>query len=302
MAQIAVVVLAYNRPHLLTEALLTVARQTRRPVDVVVVDDCSPQRLETAATVPASLPVRFVRQSTNQGPAQAARRGLEETRAELVAFLNDDDVWEPEFLQLVAGALDAHPQAATAFCDHDVIDATDTPDRSYANRMSAQFKRNSLPAGLVKDLARVALVDQAMPGASFSVTRRCELDPRIIASGGEVWDYFVCLCACRSGRPGVYVNQRLGAYRLSPSGLTATNLTDPRRRVTSTARRVAAARLILQCPALRSIWSEQRRLLWTLSLRGIAFSLQTRSFTGARRGIVQIVRAIWAPLADGDAP
>ena len=300
MAQIAVIVLAYNRPQLLTEALLSVARQTRAPAEIIVVDDCSPRPLEIASSVPAILPLRLVRQPTNQGPAHAARRGLEETDAELVAFLNDDVLWEPEFLERLEDALDAHPEAAVAFCDHAVIEANGTPDPAYADRMSAQFKRDRLPAGLVEDLPRVALVDKAMPGASFSMTRRRELDPRIIASGGEVWDYFVCLCACRSGCPGVYVNQRLGAYRLSPSGITA-KWTDPHWRIASTARTIAAARLILKCPALRSIRREQRHVLWTMSLRGVVISLRTRSFSGARRGIAQIAYAIWAPLREGES-
>ncbi|GEM_PF-2147317 len=300
MARIAVIVLAYDRPQLLTEALQSVARQTRAPSEVIVIDDCSPQPLEPAVSIPAAFPLRFVRQATNQGPACAARRGLEETDAEMIAFLNDDDLWEPGFLERLGAELDAHPEAAVAFCDHGVIDATGTPDRAHGDRMTAKFKRDRLPGGLVEDLPRVALIDQAMAGASFSVTRRRELDPRIIASGGEVWDYFVCLCACRSGRPGVYVNQRLGDYRLSPGGVTA-NWADPQRRVAATARRIAAARLIVRSPGLRSIQREQRRLVWTMSLRGVVLSLQTRSFSGACRGITQIAQAIWAPLREGAA-
>jgi glycosyltransferase involved in cell wall biosynthesis len=296
MSTIAVIVLAYNRPQLLAEALLSVVRQTRVPTEIIVVDDCSPQPLEVAPEIAEILPIRLVRQPINQGPAQAARRGLRETNAELVAFLNDDDLWEPTFLQRLGEALDAHPEAGAAFCDHWVIGADGTPDRASADRASARFKRDRLPAGLVRDLPRVALVDRSMPGASFSMTRRGELDRDIIASGGDIWDYFVCLCACRSGRPGVYVNERLGSYRLSPGGITANYWTDSQRRVGGGARRIVAARLILDCPALRSIQRKQHIALLVMSLRGVAISVRTRSLAGMRRGIAQIADALREPL------
>lgn len=255
-------------------------------------DDASPQVLQEVVTVPSGLAVRFVRQETNMGVAAAAASALGQVSADLVAYLNDDDLWEPAFLERLRLGLTTYPRAVLAFCDHGVIHADGAPDDAYADRMSKQFNRATMSPGLVGDLARVALVNQAVPAASFALTRRTALDPDVLRSGNERWDFFLCLSACLTGDPGVYIDERLGYYRLSPDGITA-GWSRPERRVASTAGTITGARLILRSPSLRSIHGEQRRIIARSTLRGLAMTLsQTGSLAAKRRGIAMIARAL----------
>ena len=250
MPTISVVVLAYNRPGLLAEALAGVRRQTRPPDEVLVIDDHSDPPL-------AADGARLIRQPVNRGPGAAAARGIVEARGEAIAFLNDDDVWAPEFLASLEAALEAHPEASLAFCDHGVIDAdgAERPDR--ADELSAQYRRTRLTAGPV-DLSRAALLDMSVPAASFALTRREALAPALVRAGAEAWDYFVSVGAALTGRPGVYVDRRLGWYRLSDDGVSA-RWRSPRRAIAVRARRVAAARLALGSGAARDVRAEVAR-------------------------------------------
>ena len=240
MPTITVVILAYNRQALLAQALASVRAQHRQPDEVLVIDDHS----EPPLSAPG---VRLIRQPVNRGPSAAAARGIAEAHGEAIAFLNDDDVWAPELLAELEAGLDAHPEACMAFCDHGVIDADGTDRPDLARELSGRYRRSRLRGGPV-DLRRAALVDQSVPAASFALTWREALSPSLVRAGGEAWDYFVAVGAALTGRPGVYVDRRLGAYRLSVDGVTA-RWRAPERAIAVRARRVAAARLALASPA-----------------------------------------------------
>ncbi len=80
---------------------------------MLVVDDGSrDDGPERAAATPG---VRLLCQ-TNAGPSAARNRGLLATRAPLVAFLDADDTWAPDFLESLAGLLAADPGAGFACC------------------------------------------------------------------------------------------------------------------------------------------------------------------------------------------
>jgi glycosyltransferase involved in cell wall biosynthesis len=244
MSTISVVVLAYNRPRLLAEALAGVAAQRRVPDEVLVIDDHS----EPPLIAPGA---RLIRQPVNRGPSAAAARGIAEARGEAIAFLNDDDVWTPDLLAELEAGLEAHPEACMAFCDHGVIDADGADRPDLAEEVSARYRRTRLDSGPV-DLRRAALVDQSVPAASFALTRRDALSPALVRAGGEAWDYFVGVGAALTGRPGVYVDRRLGWYRLSAEGVSA-GWKRPERGIALRARRIAAARVALASPAAEGV-------------------------------------------------
>jgi glycosyltransferase involved in cell wall biosynthesis len=162
---VSVIVLAYNRPELLREALGSVRSQTFRDYEVIVIDDGS----EPALTVTWPQ-VRLIRQIPNGGPAAAAARGLSEARGSLIAFLNDDDLWAPEFLADLVHALETHPAAGIAFSDHSVIGADGAEDVTQADIMSGLYGRTYLVAGEV-DLGQVVIGANGIPAASFEIGR-----------------------------------------------------------------------------------------------------------------------------------
>ncbi|MDG7000945.1 MAG: glycosyltransferase family 2 protein [Nitrososphaerota archaeon] len=101
-SEVSVVVCTYNRAQLLNQALLSILRQdTRgRRFEVVVVDDGSTdgtsqvvERLQRETTVS----LRYIRQD-NAGVGAARNRGIQETGAPWIAFMDDDEIASQRWL------------------------------------------------------------------------------------------------------------------------------------------------------------------------------------------------------------
>ena len=93
---ISVVIPAYNRERLLARALRSVERQRpHRPLEVIVVDDCSTDRTSAVAEHHGA---RVVRHARNRGEGEARNSGIAEARGEWIALLDSDDEWLPDHL------------------------------------------------------------------------------------------------------------------------------------------------------------------------------------------------------------
>lgn len=105
--KISVVIPAYNAADTLCETLDSVAAQTRLPDEVIVVDDGSGDSTADVAK-DHSIGARIVTQP-NSGAAVALNTGIREANADLVAFLDADDLWAPDKLELQERALVGGP-------------------------------------------------------------------------------------------------------------------------------------------------------------------------------------------------
>jgi len=120
---VSVVIPAYRAQDFIAEAIASVQEQDYRPVEVVVVEDASPD--DTAAVVEglaaanssAEFQIRLFRQPQNQGGAAALSRGFREARGEFLCWLSADDAF-----------------AATSKLSHQVAQLSAGVDLSFAPR------------------------------------------------------------------------------------------------------------------------------------------------------------------------
>ena len=121
----SVVIPLYNKAECIKQTIDTVLAQTETDFEVVVVDDGSTD--ESAAIVKSinDSRIRLIQQN-NQGVSVARNNGISNTRGEIVAFLDADDIWLPDFLETVDKLFMEFPEADVACPDYQV---------SYGNRM-----------------------------------------------------------------------------------------------------------------------------------------------------------------------
>jgi GT2 family glycosyltransferase len=107
-ATVGVVIANWNRKELLRASLDSLARQTYRSFEVVVVDngstDGSSAMVEEMAKI-FPVPLRLIANAVNMGFCAANNQGIFSTDAELVALLNNDAEAEPGWLQALEHAI-----------------------------------------------------------------------------------------------------------------------------------------------------------------------------------------------------
>jgi len=110
--RISVVIPCHNGAEFLTEALDSVAAQTRAPDEVVVVDDAS---TDGSAALARAWGATVVRLEAHRGEGAARNAGLRAAAHPFVAWLDADDRWRPRHLEVVGGLLASSPDAVAAF-------------------------------------------------------------------------------------------------------------------------------------------------------------------------------------------
>lgn len=126
MPEVSVVIPAFNAARTLPETLASLIAQTFTDFEAVVVDDGSSD--DTAASARACGDPRVrVMSVTNGGVAAARNRGIDAAAAELIAFLDADDLWEPEKLAIQVEALRSRPDAGICVTGATRIDGDSRP-------------------------------------------------------------------------------------------------------------------------------------------------------------------------------
>lgn len=98
---ISVIIPTYNRPKQTVSAIESVLSQTRAPEKVIVIDDGSPEdsRQELIQNL-TKYPVQLVLEGHCGHPGRVRNTGMRYVETTHVAFLDSDDLWLPEKLEI----------------------------------------------------------------------------------------------------------------------------------------------------------------------------------------------------------
>ncbi|MEW6036739.1 MAG: glycoside hydrolase family 99-like domain-containing protein [Pseudomonadota bacterium] len=104
---VSVVVRTKDRPKRLVEAIKSVCEQTHRPLEVVVVNDGGWTLSEATLKEHAGdVDLILIQLEQNQGRAKAANIGLQAATGRYLCFLDDDDRFLPEHIELLSSCLE----------------------------------------------------------------------------------------------------------------------------------------------------------------------------------------------------
>ena len=226
--EVSVIISVYRRLDFLAQALQSALAQTFTAREIIVADDsgtgaartiCQPL-IETGKITYRANPQRL-------GIARSLRAAIEAAQGEFISFLNDDDVWEPEFLAALVPPLRADPNRALAFSDHWIMMEDGSIDGSETEANTRRYGRASLPEGDVADPARLVFVDNGVPLAMAAVFRKDAVDLSLLtAEVSGAYDFWISCLLAASGRKFDYVPKRLTRYRVHPQSETGRRSAD----------------------------------------------------------------------------
>ena len=120
-ATISVVIPCFNSAATIERALRSVEHQTTKPHEVLVVDDASSDNTVSIIEQFARnslLNIRVIKQSVNGGPSVARNTAWNVATSEFIAFLDADDQWHPQKLELQLGVMLDNRTCVMSFHDH----------------------------------------------------------------------------------------------------------------------------------------------------------------------------------------
>ena len=126
MPQVSIIITAFNCASYIEEAIASVVNQSDADLEVIVIDDASTDGTLQRAQAAASRDSRItVHPQPHGGKASIARNaGLALARGEYICFLDGDDRYHPDRVEIQRTFLDATPDAVAVFHDVDSIDET----------------------------------------------------------------------------------------------------------------------------------------------------------------------------------
>lgn len=110
MPIISVVISLYNKEPHIKRAIDSVLAQKAQDFEIVVIDDGSTDRGAEVVQSFTDHRIRLIQQE-NAGVSAARNKGIEEAKADLIAFLDADDEWTPSFLNTVLRLKNKYPEA-----------------------------------------------------------------------------------------------------------------------------------------------------------------------------------------------
>lgn len=212
--EVTVVVPTYGRAAAIGPTLAGALGQEDIELEVVVVDDCSPDGTAERLAKVSDHRLRVLRQDVNGGVGAARNRGIAEARGEWIAFLDDDDLWAPRKLReqidlaRAASADIAFSAVAIVNGDLEMIGRLDPFPVEDQPRMILQ--RSAVPAGSSNLVARTQLI-RAVGG----------IDPELGPLAD--WDLFTRLLLAA---PHACSDERHVGYLFHPFNMSSAHLVE----------------------------------------------------------------------------
>lgn len=217
---VSVAMATHNGARFLSQQLESIAVQTRRPDELVVADDASEdgtRELLARFARTAPFEVRVEGAQSALGVTQNFERALVRARGELIVLADQDDVWRPEKISVLASSFERDRAATLIVSDAEVVDESlRSLGYSMWNAMGFSPRERS---EVRRGRAFAILLRHNFVAATVAAIRRAALErclpfPRLHSAH----DYWLGLIL--SAAQGMRIEERLlSSYRVHGSNL-----------------------------------------------------------------------------------
>jgi glycosyltransferase involved in cell wall biosynthesis len=209
---VSVIVPAYDVAEFIGEALDSVLAQTFTDYEIIVVNDGSP---DTAALERALKPylsrILYLKQE-NRGVSAARNTGIQAARGSLIAFLDGDDTWLPNYLEVQVARIQADPTIDVLYPNVVMFNDSSESGEEFMticpSNGEVTFERLLLQECNVSNCS-IARRDTIVRAGSFDEALR------------SVEDFDLWLRVIKNGGRIAYHRDVLARYRRRPGSLTA---------------------------------------------------------------------------------
>lgn len=118
LPKISIIIPTYNRETVIGETLISVINQTFREFECLVVDDYSSDTTVNVVSKFADTDnrIKLIINDRNRGACYSRNHGVKLSKADLVCFLDSDDIWDSRYLAKQYQSLLAQSDASVAIC------------------------------------------------------------------------------------------------------------------------------------------------------------------------------------------
>jgi glycosyltransferase involved in cell wall biosynthesis len=218
---VSVIIPAYNVATFIKEALDSVFAQTYPHYQVIVVNDGSPDTPELEQVLAPYLHrVTYIKQE-NRGLSGARNTGLRAATGSLVALLDADDIWMPDYLEEQTRFLREHPEYDLVYSNARIFGDTIYDGQEYTDVCPSAGE--ATPAAIISRRCQVFVSVTARTPALKAVAfdeslRSCEdFDCwiRFTAAGFRIGYHRKILVRCRRHGASLSANRtRMGEYNI----------------------------------------------------------------------------------------
>lgn len=112
---VSIIIPFFNRPEQTLEAIRSALNQTYKNIEIIIIDDASEHTIEHHEVL-SDPKITFLKHTDNLGANAARNSGLKRASGYWISFLDSDDTWEPEKLDVMVSALKQNDDFSVAYC------------------------------------------------------------------------------------------------------------------------------------------------------------------------------------------
>jgi glycosyltransferase involved in cell wall biosynthesis len=113
--KVSVIIPTYGGADFLGEAIQSVLDQTFQDFELIVVNNASPDDSDSVIQRFNDPRLRYIKHEKNRGVGHARKNGIHQSRGEIIANLDQDDLFHPDKLRLHVEYFDAHPEVGCTY-------------------------------------------------------------------------------------------------------------------------------------------------------------------------------------------
>lgn len=168
---ISVIIPTYNAEQFIGQAIQSVLDQSYPPQEIIVIDDGSTDNTKKAL-LPFMERIIYLAQN-NLGPSAARNSGIRAAKGNLICFQDADDFWTPDKLEVQLAFMEANPEIAMVFSDHEEFNEAGIVLSSYLGEKWKAFEVIPTVSGLIENAFGKLVVENFISTPTVMLRKSC---------------------------------------------------------------------------------------------------------------------------------